>query len=135
MYTSSVLKAMLGQTTTGVIPTELLPVDRIMQRWAVANGSGCPEESWDDSPKARPPALDDDTAMVVDEIVRKLQPRTKRIVVEWYRRPWPTKTIAAHLNMSPRSLEGCWLQSLNFLRWKFVESRNMTLERLLRMRS
>lgn len=134
MYAQSVRKAMQGEATTGVILRELLPVDRIMQRWAAANGEGLPSEVWDDSPRARPPPLDDDTAMVVDRIVLSLPPKTHRIVNKWYRKPIPTRLIAEQIGCSPRSLEKQWTIALNFLRWKFVESRNVTLLRLLRVR-
>ncbi len=134
MYTAAVLKSMLGQTTTGVVPKELLPVDRIMQRWAVANGQGLPSEVWDDTPRAKPPPLDDDTAIVVDRIILHSPPKTRQIVIEWYCKPLPTQEIARKLGMSPRSVEKSWGLSLNFLKWKFEESRNMTLLRLLRVR-
>lgn len=133
MYPASILKTMLGQATTGCIEAELIPVDRIMQRWAVANGSGLPSDEWDDTPKAKPPPLDDDTALVVDRIVLNCPMTTRRIVVAWYRKPLPTKMIAEQLGMAPRSLEKAWKLSLNFLRWKFEESGNKTLERLLRV--
>lgn len=135
MYAKSVLKAMLGEATTGVLPDELIPVDRIMQRWAVANGNGLPTGEWDDNPKARPPPLDDDTCIIVDEIVLKCPPKTKRIIVSWYCRPLPTKLIARGLKMSPRNLEKAWGLSLNFLRFKFENTKHLTLLRLLRIRA
>jgi DNA-directed RNA polymerase specialized sigma24 family protein len=125
---------LLGLPATGVIERDLLAVDRIMQRWAVANGSGLPEEEWDDTPRARPAPLDDETAMLVDEIVRKCPPRTRRILVAWYRKPLPTKILAQQMGMSPRTLENAWRLSLNFLKWKFEESRSITLARLLKVR-
>lgn len=135
MRARSIVKAVLYELhTPGVIELDLLSTDRIMQRWAVANGSGLPTDVWDDTPRARPPALDDDTAMLVDEIVRKSPPKTRRIVVAWYRKPIPTKVLAEQMGMSARSLEGAWKLSLNFLKWKFEESRNLTLLRLLRIR-
>lgn len=133
MYAASVLKSMLGQTTTGVIPRELLTTDRIMQRWSVANGSGLPTERWDDSRVARVPPLDDDTALLVDQIVLKCPPKTNKILVEWYSRPLPTVEIARLLGMSPRSLEKSWLLSLNFLKYKFESSNHLTLLKLLRV--
>lgn len=133
MYSASVLKSMLGQTTTGVIPRELLTTDRIMQRWAVANGSGLPTERWDDSRVARVPPLDDDTALLVDQIVLKCPPKTNKVLVEWYCRPLPTAEIARSLKMSPRSLEKSWLLSLNFLKYRFEGSNHLTLLKLLRV--
>lgn len=133
MYAASVLKSMLGQATTGVIPQELLTTDRIMQRWSVANGSGLPAECWDDSRVSRVPPLDDDTALLVDEIVLKCPPKTNKVIVEWYCKPLPTSEIARRLGMSPRSLEKSWVLSLNFLKYKFEGTNHLTLLKLLRV--
>lgn len=40
MYARAQLKHMLGTTMVGVMPRELLTTNRIMERWAVANGCG-----------------------------------------------------------------------------------------------
>jgi hypothetical protein len=133
MYAASVLKSMLGQATTGVIPQELLTTDRIMQRWTVANGTGLPAERWDDSRVARVPPLDDDTATVVDQIVLRLPPKTHRVVDLWYTKPLPTAEIARIVRMSPRSLEKSWVLSLYFLKYKFEGSNHLTLLKLLRV--
>lgn len=133
MYAASVLKSMLGQTTTGVIPPELLTTDRIMQRWAVANGSGLPTERWDDSRVSQVPPLDDDTALVVDLIVLKCPPKTNKIIKLWYCKPLPTVEIAKLAGMSPRSLEKAWGLSLNFLKYKFEATNHFTLLKLLRV--
>lgn len=133
MYAASVIKSMLGQATTGVIPRELLTTNRLMERWAVANGSGLPSERWDETRAAKPPPLDDDSALVVDRIVLSCPPKTHRIVVGWYCRPLPTIEIARQLGMSPRSLEKAWLLSLNFLKWKLEGTNHLTILRLLRV--
>lgn len=133
MYAASVLKAMLGEATTGVIPAELLTTDRVMQRWAVANGTGLPSERWDDSRVSRVPPLDDHTAMIVDQIVLKCPPKTNKIVVLWYTKPLPTVEIAKLAGMSPRSLEKAWLLSLGFLKYKFESTNHLTLLKLLRV--
>jgi len=135
--TASVLKVMLGKARSsagGVLPKELLPTDRILQRWDVSIGSGLPEECWDDSPQSRPPPLDDATATVVDQIVLKLPQRTNKVIVAWYRTPEPTEVIASRLKMSERSLENGLKVCLGFVRWKFEESRHLTLLNLLRVR-
>jgi hypothetical protein len=133
MYAASVLKSMLGQATTGVIPPELLTTERIMQRWTVANGSGLPTERWDDSRKSKPPPLDDDSAFMVDIIVRDSPPRTRRVVKSWCTDPSPTSVIARSLGMSPRSLEKSWIVALYYLKWKFECSNHGTLLKLLRI--
>lgn len=144
MYAASVLNSMLGKTTTGVIPTELLPIDRIMQRWDSAHRGGrlmTQEEievlaALGELPQqSLPPPLDDDTTMVVDDIVRDLPPQTKRLTIMWYRRPLPTTEIARQIGVSDRSVERHWLLALNFLRWKFLESRDLTLSRLMGIRA
>ena len=134
MYAASALKAMLGRATTGTVPTELIPIDRIMQRWAVSVGLGLPSEVWDDSPAARPPPLDDDTATVVDQIVLRCPAKTRRVLNDWYRRPVPTAELAKEFGMSPRSLQKAHALALNFVRWRFEESRHITLLKLLRVR-
>lgn len=134
MKTGGVLNAMLGRATTGVIPVELIPVDRILQRWDVSVGTGLPSESWDDNPKAKPPPLDDDTAIVVDQIVQHSPPKTRQVTIAWYRTPQPTRVIAGELGMSERSLETARNLALNYLKWRFEESNNLTLLRLLRVR-
>lgn len=134
MYAASVIKSMLGQATTGVIPIELLTTNRIMERWAVANGCGLPTERWDDSRKAKPPPLDDDSAVIIDRIMVKCPPRTKRTLEGWYCRPVPTVVLAKEMGMSPRSLEKGVLISLNFMKWKIESSNHLTLLKLLRVR-
>jgi hypothetical protein len=135
MYAGAVLKSMLGHVTTGVIPRELMTTNRVMERWAVANGSGLPTEQWDDNPRrSRVPPLDDDTALVVDAIVQHSPPKTRRLVVGWYMRPVPTRELARELSMSPRSLEKGLHVSLNYLQYKFEGSNHLTLLKLLRVR-
>jgi hypothetical protein len=133
MYAGSVLKAMLGEVTTGVIPRELMTTERIMQRWTVANGTGLPTERWDDSRASKPPALDDDSAYQVDLIVRNCPGKTKRLVEEWCKNPSPTSVIAKKLGMSPRSLEKGWVVALYFLKWKIEATNHGTLLKLLRI--
>lgn len=134
MYAGAVLKSLLDETTTKgrVIPHELLTTNRVMERWAVANGSGLPSERWDDNPRqSRVTPLDDETFLVVERIVNHSPPRTNRLVWGWYMRPVPTRELARELSMSPRSLERGLHVCLNYLRWRFESTRHLTLVRLL----
>lgn len=133
MYAASILKSMLGETVTGVIPREFLTTDRIMLRWAEANGSGLPSERWDDSRRERPTPLDDHSALVIDEIVRKCPKTTERIIVGWYCTPLPTAAIARKLGMTKRSLEKAHVLTLNFMKWKIENTNHLTLLKLLRI--
>jgi hypothetical protein len=135
MYAASVLKSMLGQATTGVIPAELQRTNRVMERWAVANGSGLPSAQWDDNPRrSRVPPLDDHTALVVDQIVQHSPPRTSKLVKSWYMSPLPTSEIARQLSMSPRSVEKGLNVCLIYLKYRFESSGHLTLLKLLRVR-
>lgn len=135
MYAGAVLKSMLGQVTTGVIPLELMTTNRVMERWAVANGTGLPTDLWDDNPRrSRVPPLDDETFLVVERIVNHSPPKTKRLVKAWYMTPTPTVEIAKDLGMSPRSLEKGLGVSLYFLKYRFEISDHITLLKLLRVR-
>lgn len=134
MYAASVVKAMLGQATTGVIPTELLTTHRIMERWAVADGSGLPTERWDDTRTAKPPPLDDHSAYIIDRLLISCPKTTEKLLRDWYTRPLPTRVLAAHHNMSPRSFEKAHLVTLNFMKWKIEGTGHVTLLRLLRIR-
>jgi hypothetical protein len=133
MYAKSILKAMLGEATTGVMPVELLTTNRIMERWAVANGNGLPTERWDDTRKAKPPPLDDDSAYQIDMIVLRLPPKTKRVIVAWYYWTMPTSHVARKLGMSQRSLEKGLNVALNFVRYKIEGTNHQTLMKLLRI--
>jgi hypothetical protein len=132
LATKSVLKALLGEVSYGPLPQELVPVDRIMQRYWVANGNGVQVPVWDDNPRySRPPPLDDDTATVVDRIVLKLPPRNHLVVKAWYGSPLPTRVIAEEIGMTKRTFEQAHCLTLNFLRWKFECSKSQTLLKLL----
>lgn len=128
MYAKSALKAMLGEAVPGSLDPELVPVDRIMLRWAVANGSGLPANRWDDNPRqSKPPPLDDDTALVVDRLVLKCPEKTRIILQKWYCTPEPVHIIAERLKMSRRALYTGWGLSLNFIRWRMEQTNHRTL--------
>lgn len=134
MYARAQLKHILGTTQVGVMPRELLTTNRIMERWAVANGSGMATERWDDNPRrSRVSPLDDDTFLVVERLVNHSPPRTNRLIVGWYMRPLPTRELARELGMEQRSLERGLHVCLNFLKFKFEESNYMPLLKILRV--
>lgn len=133
MYARSVLKAMLGEVTTGVIPLEFITTDRIMQRWVVAGGSGLPTARWDDARKSKPPPLDDGSAIIVERIFNHSPPKTKKILDGWYRTPAPTEIIAEELGISPRTLEKALSVCLGYVKWKIECTKDVTLLKLLRI--
>lgn len=102
-----------------LLPPELYPVDRVMQRWAVTQGSGLPTERWDDSADSRPPPLDDDMAYRVDRIVMSADPLYRRFLRLWYCTPIPEKQIARQLTTSRDELQLRWRSVLEWLRGQF----------------
>lgn len=122
MYNGSVLK---------ILEPELVPVDRILQRWAVAIGHGLPTEAWDDRRKSLPPPLDDELAVIVDQLVLRSPGKTKRIIFAWYKSPVPVASLAKSLSMSRQSLYVAWRLSLNYMRWRFESAGNKALARIL----
>jgi len=106
VYASVAVRALsAGRPVPGGLSPVLIPVDRILQRWAVSIGSGLPTDVWDDSRVARPPPLDDDSAIILDRIVLHAPRRERRVIVLWYRTPAPTAVIAKRLNLGKTSLK------------------------------
>jgi hypothetical protein len=124
----------LGRSTECVVPPEFATTDRICQRWAVSVGMGLPTDVWMDGVASRPPPLDDDTSIVVDQAVLKSPEKTRRVIVKWYRTQLPQAVIAEQLNLTERTLVVAWKLSLNYLQWRFAESKHQPLLALLRLR-
>jgi hypothetical protein len=123
-----------GRSVECVVPPEFATADRILQRWAVSVGMGLPTDVWMDGVASRPPPLDDETSIVVDQAVLKSPEKTRRVIVKWYRTQLPQAVIAEQLNLTERTLTVAWKLSLNYLQWRFVESKHQPLLALLRLR-
>jgi hypothetical protein len=117
-----------------VCPVEFATTDRICQRWATSVGLGLPTEKWQDEVRSLAPPLDDDTAIVVDQVILKLPVKTKAVIVKWYRTDLPGSVIAKQLNLTPATLVTAWHLSLNFLQHKFVSTNHKGLLALMRFR-
>jgi hypothetical protein len=134
MYARAVLNEMHEDIRSAICPPEFATTDRICQRWNVSVGMGVQSDKWQDGGKTPPPPLDDDTAIVVDQIILKAPDSTRKVVVKWYRTDLPDTVIAEQLRLTPRTLITAWHLSLNYLQWRFVESRHKTLLAILRFR-
>lgn len=134
MYAATVLNSMLGRTVDSTLPADMVPIDRICQRWAISVGDGLRRELWEDPKNSRATPLDDDTAIIVDQIILKSPPRTKRFVKIWYKTPRPRGAIAQEFRMDERSVTVCWKLCLSYLEWKFKSSKHKPLLALLENR-
>lgn len=114
-----------------ILEPELVPVDRILQRWAVAIGNGLPTEEWDDRRRSLPPPLDDDLAVIVDQAVLRSPSRTKQVIFAWYKTPVPVRQLARKLKLSPDNLYVAWRLSLHFMRHRLESTGNQSLAKLL----
>jgi hypothetical protein len=124
----------LGRAADISVPPEYATTDRICQRWAVSIGMGLPTEIWQEAIKSRPPPLDDDTAIIVDQLILKSPEKTKRLVRGWYCTNQPNSILADRLKLSERTLVTAWHLSLHFLRYRFSESGHRGVLALLRLR-
>lgn len=131
---SAVHAALYGKSTSQfwISDPVLRAVDRIMQRWAVGHGNGDPPESI----IARPPPLDDETQMVIDDLLKPAAPthwRIKHHVFMWYRTETPNYLIAREMGISPRQLYRQHEWVLDWLRVQFEASKHPTLLRLMKL--
>lgn len=130
MNSSQVLRRLLSDdmdATPSCLARDLLSTDRILQRWAVSVGSGLPTEVWDDVPRAKPPPLPDDVAIIVDRIVIK-SPKRKRLLIKlWYRRTCPRSVISKRLNMTQRALYVEVAAALMYLKLRFLSAGHAAL--------
>jgi|KBSMisStaDraftv2_1062788.scaffolds.fasta_scaffold429818_2 hypothetical protein len=104
------------------LPPDLVLTDRLLQRWAVSIGDGLPSESWDDVPGAKPPPLDDETAVLVDKIVLKSPEDKRQFVRKWYKTNEPREVIAKALHLPRRGMNLVWFSVLEYLRGQFLQA-------------
>ncbi len=106
----------------GQLDPELVPVNRIMERWAVSVGDGLPPEdgSWNDEPQTNVPPLDDATAIEVDRIVMHQLPQKYRtLALRWYKSRQPREVIREQMGLGATSLRLEWRSMLWYLRGRF----------------
>lgn len=136
MHAATQLRSIVeGRMVRGAIPLELMPADRILQRWASAGGTGMPSDSWDDSPAARPPPLDDVTATLVELIVNARPRRERQLIRTWYRSPASTCEIARRMRTSLTGIKNEMTVALCRVSVAFMDAPNPTLVRLMRARA
>lgn len=109
---------------------ELLPTNRIMERWAVSIGSGlAADDDWE--PKSRPTPLDDASSTVVDQIVIHAPQRYRILLLPWYKGTGSSTTIQEKLGVTRHGLYFEWRCSLFFVRQEIRRSGHQDLIDLL----
>lgn len=119
---AEVVVRFLAQSQFHGLDPELIPTDRLLDRWSVSQGSDDAFLKWsDEAPRSRPPPLDDDTAIVVDKIVMHSQVQTKKFICRWYLRPnEPMSVLAQALGLHRDSVLMRWRSSLWAMRREFL---------------
>lgn len=110
---------------------ELIPVDRILQRWAVSVGDGLHDQPWAEVPVSKVSILDDQMAIVVDQLVLRSEPTTRKLVELWYRTPMPKEAIARKIHVEPDVVYVRWNSALYYFRDRFSQSPLTGLRKLV----
>lgn len=108
----------------------LVPTDRILTRWAKSVGDGLYDAAWDEVPYNRAPELDDQTAIVVDQLVLRAPEQTRKLVEMWYRTTIPCRVIAQRLRCDETALTVRWNAALYHFKSHFESSPLSTLRKL-----
>jgi hypothetical protein len=106
---------------------ELMPADRIMQRWAVSIGNGMPSEDWELQPKSRPTALDDESSMIVDHLVQRAPIRYRMLLLPWYKGTGSSTTIQEKLGVTRHGLYLEWRCALFYMRQEILRTGHQDL--------
>jgi hypothetical protein len=101
----------------------LAPTDRLLERWAVTQGSDEYLVAYYEVPqRSRPPPLDDDTSIVVDRIVMRQPYQTREFTKRWYFRPGePISGLARALGLHRDTVTMRWNSVLWALRREFLD--------------
>lgn len=122
---------LLASAANSTLPIDLMPVDRIQQRWAVSVGSALPSDTWDDSPIAKPPPLDEDIAILVDQINLRAPYRQQRVLRAWYKSGVSSSVIADTIGVDRGGLYVEWRAALTWLKYQFMATSHAGLRELL----
>ena len=109
------LEIVRAQSHQFTLDVELLPTNRIMERWAVSIGAGLPSEEWEQAPKARPTPLDDESSMIVDRIVQHAPIRYRTLILPWYKGTGSSTTIQEKLGVTRHGLYFEWHCALRYV--------------------
>jgi hypothetical protein len=120
--TAAVVVRFLEHAQFHGLDPELIPTDRLLDRWSVSQGSNDAFLKWSDEvPRSRPPPLDEDAAVIVDRIVMHSPVQTRKFVCRWYLRPnEPMNALAEALGLHRDTVLLRWRSSLWAMRRAFI---------------
>jgi len=117
-----VIRLLENETPHGLDPV-LVPTDRLLERWAVTQGSDEYQMGWEDVPaRSRPPPLPEDVAILVDQLILHSQVQARQFVHRWYLRPTESVTVLARaLGLHRDSVYMRWRSTLWYMRRRFMD--------------
>jgi hypothetical protein len=104
------------------VVSELKATNWILERWAISVGDGLYGIQWEDIPQSRVPPLNDQMAIVVDQLILRSGDKTKKLIGYWYRTPLPKTEIARKLGMDRDTIYVRWNAALHYFRGRFLDS-------------
>jgi hypothetical protein len=113
-----------------LLVSELIGTDRILTRWAVSVGDGLRDQPWQEVTRSQVPVLNDQVAIVVDQLILRSPPRTRELTELWYRTPLPREALAKKLHVHRDTLYVRWNAALHYFRGRFESSPLSELRRL-----
>jgi hypothetical protein len=123
----------LPNTSRYSVPADCICTDRVLLRWAVSIGDGTGNTSWFDLPRGGLTALDDQTAIVVDQLILRSPRFTRKVTELWYRSPAPREAIAKRLGCRLSYAYDYWADALVYFRGHFRDSPLSNLRNMVAM--
>jgi hypothetical protein len=104
------------------VVSELKATNWILERWAISVGDGLYGIQWEDIPQSRVPPLNDQMAIVVDQLILRSGDKTKRLIGYWYRTNLPKTEIARKIGVDRDTIYARWNSALHYFRGRFLDS-------------
>lgn len=108
-----------GRLTDLDVEEDLVPADRIFQRWARSVGCGMPDVVWEGT-QSRPSELPEDAAIWVDRYVCSRADRMRKFLHSWYRGQDASAVIAKRFNVGRNEVYALWRATLIVARRDFL---------------
>ena len=120
---AAVVVKLLEEASPHGLDPILVPTDRLLERWAVSQGSDEYLHGWNEVPaRSRPPPLPDDLSIIVDQLILHSSVQARTFVTRWYMRPnEPMSVLAKELGLHRDTVHMRWRSTLWYMRRRFLE--------------